>query len=76
GKPAQAVQAVLDFLAQVNANREATRRICLALQQQALIQPWPIKLQGAGGVSPTAPKEPPNVHRNGSTFMWSNGHRT
>jgi len=49
GKPTQAVQAVLDFLAQVNANREATRRICLALQQQALIQPWPIKLQGAGG---------------------------
>ena len=27
-------------------------------------------------VSPTAPKEPANVHRNGATFMWSNGHRT
>jgi hypothetical protein len=27
-------------------------------------------------LSPTAPKEPPNVHRNGATFMWSNGHRT
>lgn len=49
GKPAQAVQAALDFLTQVSANSEATRRICLALQQHELIQPWPIRLQGAGG---------------------------
>src|SRR5574343_518167 len=32
--------------------------------------------QTAQMLSPTAPKEPANVHRNGATFMWSNGHRT
>lgn len=36
----------------------------------------PLELIAPAKLSPTAPKEPPNVHRNGATFMWSNGHRT
>jgi hypothetical protein len=45
GTPSPAVADVLNFLAQVEANRKVTARICAALQQHALIQPWPIKVQ-------------------------------
>lgn len=43
-KPSQAVNEVLNFLTQVAANRQATHRICEALQQFNLIQPWSIEL--------------------------------
>ena len=49
GEPAQAVADVLNFLSQIAANAQATKRICAALQEQSLIQPWPISLQGAAG---------------------------
>lgn len=48
GNPDPAVQAVLDFLAQVQQNRAVTERICSALAQYGLIQPWPISLQMEG----------------------------
>lgn len=49
GEPAQAVADVLSFLSQIAANAQATQRICAVLQEQALIQPWPISVQGAAG---------------------------
>ncbi len=49
GEPSQSVKAVLDFLQQVRSNREATLRICAALQAEELIQPWPITLKGEQG---------------------------
>lgn len=49
GEPSQSVKAVLDFLQQVCSNREATLRICAALQAEELIQPWPITLKGEQG---------------------------
>jgi hypothetical protein len=49
GTPAQGVQDVLNFLTQVAANREATRRICAVLQEHGLIEPWPIQLQTDAG---------------------------
>jgi hypothetical protein len=45
GTPSSAVADVLNFLTQVEANRKVTARICTALQQYELIQPWPIKVQ-------------------------------
>jgi hypothetical protein len=49
GKPSQPVKAVLDFLQQLRANRQATIRICAALNAEDLIQPWPITLKGKDG---------------------------
>ncbi|RTZ43173.1 peptidase [Candidimonas sp. SYP-B2681] len=49
GEPAQSVKDVLNFLTQVFANRQATQRICEALQKHNLIQPWPITLQTDAG---------------------------
>lgn len=49
GQPAQSVLEILDFLHQIEANRQRTRRICAVLQQQGLIQPWPITVQGEHG---------------------------
>ncbi|WP_288074785.1 SapC family protein [Pseudomonas sp.] len=49
GQPAQSVLEILDFLHQIEANRQLTRRICAVLQQQGLIQPWPITVQGEHG---------------------------
>ncbi len=45
GTPAPAVQQVLEFLTQVQANAEATARICAVLQQHQLIAPWPVTVQ-------------------------------
>jgi hypothetical protein len=49
GQPSQPVKDVLNFLQQVNANRELTQRLCAALQAEGLIQPWPITLKGESG---------------------------
>jgi hypothetical protein len=46
GNPEKAVKEVLDFLGQVQNNREVSMRICAALQAEDLIQPWTITLKG------------------------------
>lgn len=49
GSPTQGVTEVMNFLMQIQANRDATARSCALLQQHGLIQPWPLKVQEAGG---------------------------
>lgn len=49
GSPAKPVQEVLAFLTQVQADRAHTARICQVLAQHALLQPWPITVQGDDG---------------------------
>lgn len=49
GQPSKAVDDVLTFLTLIAANLQVTRHACAALQKHGLIQPWPIKLQGAEG---------------------------
>ena len=49
GNPAKALKDVLEFLSQVQSNRELTQRICAVLAEHQLIQPWPINVQGEGG---------------------------
>lgn len=49
GRPSQAVQDILAFLTQVQTNRELTQRICKALDDHQLLQPWPIVVHGDGG---------------------------
>ena len=49
GRPSKAVDDVLKILNQIAAGRERTARICKTLQENDLIQPWPIKIQGAEG---------------------------
>lgn len=49
GKPAKAVKDVLDFLVYVQTDRAVTQRICTALAEQQLIQPWNITVQGESG---------------------------
>lgn len=49
GKPTQAVQEIVGFLTQVQANRAQTERICAALAQHQLIQPWPVTIQTPAG---------------------------
>ncbi|MBK5969011.1 MULTISPECIES: SapC family protein [Thiorhodovibrio] len=46
---AEPVKQVMEFLTQIERNRTATLGICDRLQAQGLIQPWPVKLQGADG---------------------------
>lgn len=47
GEPAETVRQVLDFLQQIEQNRQATQQICSVLQRHDLIQPWPITLKEA-----------------------------
>ena len=49
GRPAQAVQEILGFLTRVQASRAQTQRICKALAEQQLLQPWPITVQAQAG---------------------------
>ena len=49
GSPAPGVKGVMAFLTQVQINRVQTARICQALADHALLQPWPITVQGDGG---------------------------
>lgn len=48
-QPSKALTDVLGILNKVAANRKVTQRICTVLQKHNLIQPWPIKVQGAAG---------------------------
>ncbi len=52
GTPSPAVADVLTFLTQLEAQRQATKSNCAALQQHDLIQPWPIKIQTGEGEQP------------------------
>lgn len=45
GEPSQRTRQILQFLTQVRANREPTQRLCDALQQQQLIQPWDVEVK-------------------------------
>ena len=49
GTPHQSVVEILNFLNEIEANRQLTRSICTVLQQHGLIQPWPITVQGEQG---------------------------
>lgn len=49
GNPAPAIQELLNFLTQLQQNRALTQRICNALAENQLIQPWPITLQVGTG---------------------------
>jgi hypothetical protein len=46
-QPSKTVSEILTFLNQIAANRQSTQGICALLQKHHLIQPWPIKIQGA-----------------------------
>ncbi|MEO5343110.1 MAG: SapC family protein [Gammaproteobacteria bacterium SHHR-1] len=48
-KASQAVSDVLNFISQVEANRQATQTLCDRLAEQGLFQPWPIKIKLAEG---------------------------
>lgn len=48
-QPSKPITDVLNILNKVAANRKVTQHICAVLQKHNLIQPWPIKLQGAEG---------------------------
>ena len=49
GEPAQRVKDVLDFLQQVHQHRQRTQRLCAVLTAEALIVPWPLRLQSDAG---------------------------
>lgn len=49
GKPSKAVQDVLGFLQRIHASRQQTQRMCQALAEHQLFQPWPITVQSAAG---------------------------
>lgn len=44
GEPAKGLKQVLEFLQQVERNREQTMVVCQALARLELIRPWPIQL--------------------------------
>lgn len=49
GKPAKAVQDVLNFLDQVTGNGQLTGRLCALLAEHELIQPWNVQLKTESG---------------------------
>lgn len=49
GEPSASVQQVLDFLQKVEANQQATARMCAGLQSHHVIKPWPITLKTPAG---------------------------
>jgi hypothetical protein len=49
GEPGQALAAVLESLENLQVNRNATIRICAALEAEALIQPWPVIVETVDG---------------------------
>lgn len=53
GKPSQTIQNVLSFLNQLDQNRQLTVRLCQALSEHQLIQPWPITVQTEAGEEKT-----------------------
>ncbi|MFM2043662.1 MAG: hypothetical protein RLY86_2238 [Pseudomonadota bacterium] len=49
GRPAESVQQVLNFLTQVEANRNSTIMAVAALAKHGLLEPWPLTLAGIDG---------------------------
>jgi len=47
--PAPALGEVLNFLNQIAANGELTQRACAVLQEQGLLEPWPIAVKKDNG---------------------------
>jgi len=45
GEPSEALGNVLNFLQQVQRDRQRTLQICAVLQKHDLLQPWPIKVK-------------------------------
>lgn len=49
GGPSQAVQGVVEFLRQVEANNQVTAAICVTLSKHKIIVPWPITVKTPAG---------------------------
>lgn len=49
GEPTKKILDIFEFLNQVAKNRVDTQRLCTVLQKHALIEPWPVKVQGDSG---------------------------
>lgn len=49
GSPAPAVQEIVDFLTQVQNNRQATKSLCALLEREAILTPWKITVKGREG---------------------------
>jgi hypothetical protein len=52
GEPAKEVTEVLGFLNAVQANREASERVCAVLAKHELITPWELKVKTSEGEKP------------------------
>ena len=51
GTPAPALKAVLDFLGQVETNRDATKRAVMALVAADVLTPWPLQVNTSAGTT-------------------------
>ncbi|WP_153110546.1 SapC family protein [Propionivibrio limicola] len=49
GQPSPDVRNVINFLTQVEQNRQLTQRVCGVLEKHDLIQPWPVRVQSDNG---------------------------
>jgi len=49
GAPSRPLADVLSFLQQLSVNQKATQRVCAALKEHGLIQPWPITIKTPAG---------------------------
>ncbi|WP_193171943.1 SapC family protein [Nisaea nitritireducens] len=49
GNPSASIKQVLDFLQQVEADRQRTDTMCASLEKHDLIEPWPINLKTETG---------------------------
>lgn len=49
GAPTQEIKKVLEFLSQVEGNKETTVSVCDLLEVHKLIEPWPVSLKTAAG---------------------------
>lgn len=47
GQPTAPINEIVEFLKQVQSNRELTQRLCTALDAEGLIVPWSIKVKDA-----------------------------
>lgn len=45
GEPSSKVKEILDFLTKVSANRNVTNKLCLLLDEEEMLEPWPITIQ-------------------------------
>ncbi|SMP52261.1 SapC protein [Desulfonatronum zhilinae] len=49
GEPSEPVKQVLEFLQKIEANQQATARMCAVLAKHQVIKPWPITLKTPEG---------------------------